>query len=394
MASPVDTSVKHFTFEMFGAPVLNGQAGSALGMLDACLVTGFGLKAATSLTVAGGVATLAFSGQHAATVESVVLVEGVTGALAGLNGEQKVTALGTGTVRFATALPDGTAAGTVTFKMAPAGWAKVFSDTNVAVYRSPTPESTRMFLRVDDTGTTAFRWRGFESMTDANTGVGGFPLDAQISGGGWCNKSNSANATPVKWTLVSDARGGYLNVTGFSSTTAAVESGRTCFFGDFQALRAAGDPYAFALGCGVGGGAGETSGVCDGDNGANTYLPRAFHGLGGSVKASAISESGATVTSGKVTTFGAFPSEVDGGLMLSRRFLGDISAAPRGVLPGLYVIPQFDVGLSVPPRSFQIGAGVLAGRKLISLGCGENTNPYPSTGLGISMVDITGPWAR
>ena len=58
MASPVDTSAKFFNENLPDAPVLNGVAGSLIGLLTACLVTGFGLRTAVSLVVSGGVATL------------------------------------------------------------------------------------------------------------------------------------------------------------------------------------------------------------------------------------------------------------------------------------------------------------------------------------------------
>ena len=394
MASPVDTSVKHFHYDMLGSPVLNGVAGAAIGLLDACLVTGWGLKSATSLVVSGGVATLSFSGAHGAMLDMVILVEGVTGALTDLNGEQRVTALAAGQVMFATAAPDGTAAGTVTFKVAPAGWEKVFSFTNGGVYRSLHPESTKKYMRIDDAGTTSFRIRGYEAMSDANTGTGLFPLDGQISGGGWCNKSSQANATPVKWLMVADARGGYLSIVGNSATSPATESGRTIFFGDFQPLRTGGDPHAFALGCGTGGAYNDVNGVCDEAANITQFTPRAFHGLGGSAPMASIPESGGNTKSGIDTTFGKFPSEVDGGMVLSRRFISLTTQAPRGVFPGLYTIPQNEAGMSIAPRSIQPGDGILAGRKLIAVGCGSSTASYPSTTLGISMIDIIGPWAR
>ena len=50
-------SVKWFTSDMRGAPVVSGTAGTLIAMLDACLVTGFGVVTATSVTVSGGVAT-------------------------------------------------------------------------------------------------------------------------------------------------------------------------------------------------------------------------------------------------------------------------------------------------------------------------------------------------
>ena len=394
MASPVDTSVKHFHYDMLGAPVLNGVAGATIGLLDACLVTGWGLKSATSLVVSGGVATLSFSGTHGAMLDMVILVEGVTGALTDLNGEQRVTALAAGQVKFATAAPDGTAAGTVTFKVAPAGWEKVFSFTNGGVYRSLHPESTKKYIRIDDAGTTSFRLRGYETMSDANTGAGMFPTDSQINGGGWCNKSNVANATPVKWLMVADARGGYLSIVGNSASTAATESGRTIFFGDFQPLRTGGDPHAFALGCATNGTYNDTNGVCDEAANITQFTPRAFHGLGGSFAMAPVPESGGNTKSGADATFGKFPSEVDGGMMLSRRFISLLNQAPRGIFPGLYTIPQSEVGMSIVPRSILPGDGILAGRKLIAVGCGSSTAPYPSTSLGISMIDITGPWAR
>ena len=107
-----------------------------------------------------------------------------------------------------------------------------------------------------------------------------------------------------------------------------------------------------------------------------------------------IPESGAILKSGLDTTFGKFPSEVDGGMVLSRRFMSLTNQAPRGVFPGLYTIPQNEVGMSIAPRSILLGTGVLAGRKLIAVGCGSSTTAYPSATLGISMIDIIGPWAR
>ena len=63
MASPVDTSVKFFNENLPDAPVLNGVAGSLIGLLTACMVTGFGLRTAVSLVVSGGVATLTLANE-------------------------------------------------------------------------------------------------------------------------------------------------------------------------------------------------------------------------------------------------------------------------------------------------------------------------------------------
>ena len=53
-----DTSVNRIHESMRGAPVLNGVAGSLIGLLDTFLVNGWGLATANSLSVSGGVATL------------------------------------------------------------------------------------------------------------------------------------------------------------------------------------------------------------------------------------------------------------------------------------------------------------------------------------------------
>ena len=50
--------VKYINNAMRGAPVLNGVAGSLIGLLDTFLVDGWGLATANSLSVSGGVATL------------------------------------------------------------------------------------------------------------------------------------------------------------------------------------------------------------------------------------------------------------------------------------------------------------------------------------------------
>ena len=76
MISLVDTSVKFIHSSQVGSPTLNGTAGSLLSVLDALLVTGWGLQTATSLVVAGGVATISFGSTFPAIVDSVILVDG------------------------------------------------------------------------------------------------------------------------------------------------------------------------------------------------------------------------------------------------------------------------------------------------------------------------------
>lgn len=389
MTSVVDTSVKNFNSGMIGAPVLNGTAGSLIAVLNACLITGFDTKVATSLVVSGGVATLSFTGTHSAAVDSVVLVAG--SSIAALNGEQKVTVIGSGVAKFATAAADGTASGTVSFKMAPAGWLQPFVGTNLAVYKSADLASTGMSIRIDDTGTTSARVVGYEQMTDVSTGTGQFPTNTDISGGGYIPKSNAASATAVRWYVVADGRGMVLSLVPYSATAAVAQAAQNRYIGDVLAFRPGGDPFAFSIGYGVNANYNGTNGLIDGA-GITCAMPRAYHGLGGSVLHGSYPYTGSLVFSGVDTMLGAFPSEVDGGLRLSKRYLAvGANAAPRGDIPGVYTVPQSNVGASLVSGNVVNGTGATAGRRLLALSSGVGVGA-PSSAYGPIMVDITGPW--
>ena len=405
MASPVDTSVKHFLSSMTGAPVLSGTVGSMIALLDALLVTGFDTKTLTSLTVAGGVATAAFAGQHSAMVDSVILVAGVAGGPAGWaghNGEQKVTGVGAGLVRFATTLPDGTYTGTISIKMAPAGWVKAFTGTNIAVYQSADPLSSKMLLRVDDTTTMWARVRGFENMQDANTGTGLFPLDSQTAGGGYWAKSAAANNTPVNWAFAADSRFFYTSVQPGSSGAANRQVGVIRAFGDPISTRPSGDPYASLLNYST-----STSGIeyqydncLSNTSPGQSACPRAYSGLGSCVLHRMTVWGGGTSVyqcSGCTNIHGSFPNPIDGGLYLTKRFIAttDSNSLPRAELPGSYHMLQgsaydsFRWGDKVP------GTGGLAGKVLMAIH-GNNGNSMTSTSnssnTSIVFVDVSGPW--
>ena len=192
--------VKYFSSAQAGAPTLSGTAGSLIALLDACLVNGYGLKSVDSLVVVGNLATATISTGHIYPVDGVVLVAGA--APAGLNGEQRVLSITANTFTFATSgISDQTATGTITAKMAPAGWSKEFSGTNKAVYRSG---GNGYRLRVDDTNPTYALVRGYEAMTDVDTGAAPFPQSGQMASGLWWKKSNAADTTQREWRLLAD----------------------------------------------------------------------------------------------------------------------------------------------------------------------------------------------
>jgi ABC-type glutathione transport system ATPase component len=176
------TTVNYFHNLQSGAPQLDGLAGSGISVLDAALVNGWGLQTAT-IVVSGGVATLTTPVPHVFELQQVAMVAGATPA--GLNGRKRVLSRTSSTITFAApGEPDGAATGAITVVLAPAGWEKVFSGTNKAVYRAPaTPDGCRMYLRVDDTVGRNMRVVGYETMGDVDTGGMPFPTGTQLSGG-------------------------------------------------------------------------------------------------------------------------------------------------------------------------------------------------------------------
>lgn len=388
------TTVKHFHSAMTDAPTLNGVAGSLIAVLDACLVDGFGLKTADSVVVSGGIATATFSTGHSFEPDVIALVTGATPA--GLNGEKRVLTTSTNTITFdATSIADGTATGTITVKLAPAGWAKPFAGTNLAAYRSTDVTGTRMFLRVDDTGTTNARVVGYESMTDVNTGLRGFPTAPQLAGGGFWPKANAANATARAWTVIADNRGFWVHI--HTHTTSPGISGSVWGFGDYDSLKS-GDPFACALQCSMtdtssSGGSNSAPAEYAGLTSiAGPFTPRSFTGLGGSVQLDHAQESHGTVagvsganTSGMVPTY---PNGPNNGLILSRKLLVERGVALRGVSRGLLMAvqnchTQFNWRDKVP------GQGQYSGRTLMAVKCGS---PAGTSSQGVVFFDITGPW--
>lgn len=215
-----DASVRYFDSTMSGAPALSGTAGALISVLDACLVNGFGTVTLASLVVSSNIATGTVSAGHGfsmigSAVGSVITIAGATPS--SLNGTWRIASVADSThFTFVTSgISDQTATGTITAVRTPLGFSKVYSGTNKAVYRADDVMSSRLYLRVADDGTgsaTYARVRGYESMSDVDTGTGPFPTDAQISGGLYWGKSSAASSTARAWRLIGDSQGFYLLV--------------------------------------------------------------------------------------------------------------------------------------------------------------------------------------
>ncbi len=383
-------SVNHFLSSDTGAPVLTSEAGSLLSVMSACLETGFNIKPVQSITQANGVATMTLGAGHGFRVDQRLMVTGANEAA--YNGEQLVTAVSATTVTFA--VPAGTAAaasGDMTVKVAPLGWRKAFSGTNKAVYTPASPRSLGMYLRVDDSGASA-RVRAYETMVDADTGSGPFPIDSQASGGGWWSKQNGGSTTA--WAIVGDEQLFYILLLPYGLNS----GGSLCVFGDILA-QASQDAYANLLAASPddfsyhGGLVWSDLAYPQGTAGA--WFPRGYSQIGNPRQASWSSfglptgskYSGSDGNSGGALSL-AFPNTPDNGILVNPVHVGHDNAL-RGVMPGLYHTCQnwlgtFSHGQVIPATD------ELPGRKLLILRSGVPNGSQNS--MGMVAIDITGPW--
>lgn len=388
-----DTTVKYFHSGMTGAPVLSGTAGSLIAVLDACLVNGFAVSSVASLVVAGNIATATISAGHSAEVGSVVLVSGATPS--GLNGEKKVVTVGAGntTLTFeAPGIADQTATGTITLKIAGAGWSKAFSGTNLAAYKSNDVAGTGCYLRVDDTGAKVARCVGYETMTAISAGLGVFPTATQRSGGTYWTKSTVADSSARAWTLIADDRTAYL-ITAYHPTYPA--GGAFVAFGDLVPVKS-GDAWA----CMLSGYASDKSGSAPGDtndfgvlrNAADElYLARSYTAVGSAAqayKAFPLLVPSATIGFASGNGPMQYPNGPDAGLYLSpQNVFESVFNALRGVAPGILCCPQtlplwlFSANASIASVDNMIGREV----RLVPFGAGVTTGAF-------AFFDVTGPW--
>jgi hypothetical protein len=230
--------VKWFHSSFEGAPVLTSAAGAMIGVLDACLLNGFNTKAVSSLTYNSGnnTCTVMISGGHGFQKYQIVSISGANES--GFNGEQRVISVTDTTLSYIPATTPGapTATGTITIKTPPiGGWAKPFSDTNLAAYKSIDVGATGIYLRVDDGSGSYSPTFGCETMTDINTWTGSF-------NDGWFKKDeNSTNTViPRQWAVVGDSRLFYL-ITWPMAEVNNID-GSPYVFGDITTYKA-GDAY-------------------------------------------------------------------------------------------------------------------------------------------------------
>lgn len=384
-----DTSVRYFDSTMSGAPALSGTAGALISVLDACLVNGFGTVTLASLVVSSNIATGTVSAGHGfsmigSAVGSVITIAGATPS--GLNGTWRIASVADSThFTFVTSgISDQTATGTITAVRAPLGFSKVYSGTNKAAYRAGDIMSSRLYLRVADDGTgsaTYARVRGYESMSDVDTGTGPFPTDAQVSGGLYWGKSSTASSTARAWRLIGDSQGFYLlvNQDGSGAWISAA-------WVDIPSEKA-GDAYRTLL---IGGTS--TNVYNQGylhliNNPAGHYFARSYVQTGTSIAAFKLSHH---IAANGIGLYGiAYPAPMGGQFYCAPVDVWEGTAyasatALRGPLPGVYA--PLHPSAQLTDGSFQTDVIGLDGRTLL-------VQILKSGGSNCAAaIDLTGPW--
>lgn len=213
------TDVKIYRSSDPGAPTLTGSAGKIVNLLKTCLVDGYNEITIDSMTRNGSIVTCTVSSGNIFPEYAVIEISGaIQNEYNGLHRVQGVSS-----TQFTFELPEGVtpetpATGTITAKIAPAGWEMPFisADNNRAVFKSADPSSTGLFLYVDDTNAATYRARvkGYESVTDIDTRTYPFPYSVDDSAWVYWRKS-SDSGTARDWTLIADSRLFYLYIDQF-----------------------------------------------------------------------------------------------------------------------------------------------------------------------------------
>jgi hypothetical protein len=402
-ASITKASATTFTYSMIGTPT-----GTATGTIicDALLRI-------TGITRSGSIATATLLNANATlrtgnrlTVSGADQVE--------YNGVQQITVIDGTHFSYTISGTPTTPATTSTafaYRKAPLAWTTVFTAANKRVYRSPDAASNQFYLRVDDStvvGNVREAYaRGFETMSDIDTGTGTFPTVAQMANGMSWNKSFTADSTARAWTLVGDDKTFYFwpKLDAVATILLAFGFGHVISNkpGDAFNTFLTGTPLTAYLGV-----SGVTQGWTPltyytppttwGSGSVGTamlYLARQYAQTGGAVAVSAFD--GRSVNGAHIGGSGnagiLYPNGPDGGLwvtsLLVQEHTGGVQLI-RGRFPGLYV----HLHSTIPQNHYDLVTGVvgLSGVTLLAIQFANNVSSNAQA-PGMHHIDITGPWA-
>lgn len=417
--------VKNFRSDDVGLGKITATQGAFVGILDACLVTGFNLRSLDGLSYDSASDTFVgtVNSGHGYRIDQIVLVSGATPSQ--FNCEIWITAITattfTGKAHVSDARPSsGAASGAMTVKAAPQGqWSKPYSsaDGQKAVFRMEAVESSKCCLRVDNSIACSASY-GMYCLVDAYEQVGG--LDTGINhfgffaerGNAWSLRARTSyRDTP--WIIYADPQAFwvYLKIIESSNESNEVinssysyEFWRSYFFGD-GVKRNPGDTYATTL-VSAGNQLSTVQATSQGSLVGNHTLFYAGNNKDGIALARDMSSN-----VGKKIPYGInfpwlgqnysgrgplqYPSPVDNALIVQPNgvHIMETVSVIRMQIPGLWTTPQDLSSVITPAAQLQSFPGA-ENRKFQAM----HAQYYCSTSqpltsyAGVAFVDITGPW--
>ena len=419
--------VKNFRSDDTGLNKITATLGSLVGILDACLVTGFNLRTLDALTYDS--ATDLFAGTvnsgHGYRLNQIVLVSGASPSQ--FNCEIWITAITattfTGKAHVSDARPANAAAsGSMTVKAAPQGsWSKPYASAEgtKAVFRMEAPESSKCCLRIDNSIACSASLGmyclvdGYEQVGGLDVGVNPFGYFAERNNVWSIRSRTSYRDTP--WMLFADSAAFYLNMKVIQSGSDTLDPisdiasrayWRAYFFGD-ALKRTPGDVYSCLLASSASPLSSFISSYDNGLLGGNSYLFNSANPTGGGLSF-ARNAYGAVGKNQPYSTNQAwqglnysgrgpltYPSPVDNALIVIPNgiHLMDSQSAIRGNLPGYWSSPQALADVLGPAVIYENFPGAEL-RKFISMyaqyyvGSTPADPNYCTTGF----IDLTGPW--
>lgn len=227
-----NTDIKWFSSENIGAPQLSNTWGCMIGVLDACLLTGFGSQLVSSLVIKNGVGVATLGGSH--NIKQFQVVE-FSGASQALDTEHKVLGTTDTTIEFVADLPDQILTGAISCRLAAAKWTKAFSGTHKAVYQAKNTDANPYFLRVDNSldpvySTTRAKYSkvGILETCAGIDDISGnqVPFDTSAPSKNWIGTGSALNAYAgwAKWLNATDATSA---TSAFQPSSNAVEGERS-----------------------------------------------------------------------------------------------------------------------------------------------------------------------
>lgn len=366
-----------------GSPVMSGQVGTLVTLLDACLVNGY-TATVTSITRSGSTATVIAPVAHHAYTGQSVTIAGANES--DYNGTFTITVINAVTFTYTVpGAPSSPATGSITWKKLAAGWTKVYSGTNKAAYQQGAGSNSNFFRVQDDApgagGAREARITGYETMSDVDTGTHPYPTAIQGLTGtiaAQCvRKSVSLDATARSWVVVADARTLYLFIQSEGGGTTAYFG---TMFGEIYSVMA-GDAYRqMIVSREIENTATGSSEVLDTLSVLNSftthhYIDRGHNGTGDPVN---VGKHGDRCKGGNVGLLGVgaipYTNPANGAFYLSRVWIHDSITTPvkslRGRMRGFW--QWLHAGTGVANLEDLIGTGELAGKTFIVIKPGGN----------------------